>query len=422
MANPKIIFVNRYFYPDHSATSQMLTDLSFDLARDGYSVSIVTSRQLYDRADAALASEERVGDVRISRIWTTRFGRGGLLGRAVDYVSFYISAFWVLWQAVKRGDVIVAKTDPPLISVVCALATALRGGVLVNWIQDLFPEVATELDVKAVGPATPLARRLRNWSLRRAACNVVLGELMAQKLREQKIGAESVRIIPNWADGDHIRPLAREDNGLRREWELENKFVVGYSGNLGRAHEFYTILRAAESLRDRDDGVVFLFIGGGAQRTALEQWIDAHNLTNVLFRPYQPKEKLALSLSVPDVHLVCLKPGLEGLIVPSKFYGIAAAGRPTLFVGDPDGEIPRVLNAVNCGYAVRPGDSDGLVKHVLALKSDPEACRKMGLRARAEFERRFNRPRAVAAWKNLLDSFGLEKGVENPSSDYSKTV
>jgi glycosyltransferase involved in cell wall biosynthesis len=208
---------------------------------------------------------------------------------------------------------------------------------------------------------------------------------------------------------------------LRREWGLENKFVVGYSGNLGRAHEFYTILGAAEALRDRDDDVVFLFIGGGAQRAALEQWIDAHGLTNVLFRPYQPKEKLGLSLGVPDAHLVCLKPGLEGLIVPSKFYGIAAAGRPTLFVGDPDGEIPRVLNAVHCGYAVSAGDSEGLVRHIEALKSDPDVCRTMGQRARAEFERRFSRVGAVAAWRDLLGSLGFGTPLEHVGSDFSTT-
>ncbi|WP_434112870.1 glycosyltransferase family 4 protein [Methylocaldum sp. GT1TLB] len=421
MANHKIIFVNRYFYPDHSATSQMLSDLAFDLACEGYPVNVVTSRQLYDRPTAELTKAEDIRGVRIFRIWTTRFGRAGLLGRALDYASFYLSAFLVLLRLTAKGDVIVAKTDPPLISVICGLVAVLRGAALVNWIQDLFPEVATELDMKAIGPAMPLARSLRNWSLRRAACNVVLGELMAQKLSEQRVDAESVRVIPNWADGDHIKPLAPENNELRREWRLKDKFVVGYSGNLGRAHEFFTILRAAEILRDRDERVMFLFIGSGAQRVALEQWIEAHALTNVLFRPYQPKEKLGLSLSVPDAHLVCLKPGLEGLIVPSKFYGIAAAGRPTLFVGDPDGEIPRVLNAVNCGYAVSAGDPEGLVRYIEALKSDPDACRQMGLRARTEFERRFSRPRAVAAWKDLLDSFGSEKAAESSDSSYSRT-
>lgn len=421
MANHKIIFVNRYFYPDHSATSQMLSDLAFDLARAGYSVGVVTGRQLYDRPDAALSKNESVGGVKILRIWTTRFGRGGLLGRAVDYASFYLSAFWTLLRTAARGDVLVAKTDPPLVSVVCGLVALVRGAVSVNWVQDLFPEVAAELDVKAIGPIIPLARWLRNWSLRRAAYNVVLGDLMAERIVKEKIGMEGIRVIPNWADGDQIKPLAPEDNELRREWGLENKFVVGYSGNLGRAHEFYTILRAAEILRDRDDGVVFLFIGGGAQRAALEQWIDAHGLTNVFFRPYQPKEKLGLSLGVPDAHLVCLKPGLEGLIVPSKFYGIAAAGRPTLFVGDPDGEIPRVLNAVNCGYAVSAGDSEGLVRHIDALKSDPDVCRAMGQRARAEFERRFSRVGAVAAWRDLLESLGFGTPLEHVGSDYSTT-
>jgi colanic acid biosynthesis glycosyl transferase WcaI len=403
-----IFFVNRYFYPDHSATSQMLSDLVFELAAMGYSIEVITSRQLYDNPAASLKPVEVLEGVRVHRAWTSRFGRAGLAGRAVDYVNFYLSAFWRLVRRLGRRDIVVAKTDPPMISVVCAVAALFRGAALINWIQDLFPEVAVALNVRGAGFVSPLLRRLRNWSLLRADRNVVLGDLMAKRLSDQGIARHTIHLIPNWADGELIHPVPSEHNDLRTEWNLKDKFVVGYSGNLGRAHEFSTILRAAEMLRDRSDRVVFLFIGGGQQRAVVERCVCARNLPNVLFRPYQPKEKLAQSLSVPDVHLISLQPKLEGLIVPSKFYGICAAGRATLYVGDPQGEIPQIIRAMSCGDTIEPGDAAGLATVIEKWSKNPETVHAMGARARARFERSFDKRYAIQTWSEMVD--GLISG------------
>jgi len=398
----KVVFVNRFFYPDHSATSQLLSDLAFDLARGGVVVRVVTSRLRYDDPAASLAGREEVGGVGVVRVATTRFGRGRLVGRALDYLSFYVSAGWALWRELDARTVVVAKTDPPLISVVAAAVARLRGAELVNWLQDLFPEVAGALGMRlgrgAVGGAL---RGLRNWSLRAARANVVLGRCMAERVIAEGVPAEQVEVVHNWADGAEVRPVVPGANALRREWGLDGRFVVGYSGNLGRAHEFATVLEAAERLRGRED-VVFLFIGAGAQRRQVEEEAARRGLGNVLFKPYQPRERLHESLSAGDVHLVSLNPALEGLIVPSKFYGIAAAGRPTLFVGDTDGEIARLLWEGDCGYAVAAGDGAGLAARIETLAGDRGLCDAMGARARRLFEGRFDRAVAVRRWGEVL--------------------
>jgi colanic acid biosynthesis glycosyl transferase WcaI len=396
----QIIFVNRYFHPDLSATSQMLSGLAFALAGD-HPVRVVASRQLYQNPDAALPAEETIAGVAVRRVPTSRFGRGNLLGRAADYATFYLAAAAALAGLARAGDIIVAKTDPPLISVVAASVAVVRGCTLVNWIQDLFPEVAVALGVRGVGWAAPALRRLRDWSLRRAAANVVLGELMSRRLQALGVPAAGIRVIANWADGESIKPLAPEENPLREEWGLEGRFVVGYSGNLGRAHEFDTILGAAALLRD-DAGIAFLFVGAGAQFEAVKGRAEAGRLGNVLFKPYQPGERLGFSLNVPDLHLVCLRPSLEGLIVPSKFYGVAAVGRPTVFVGDGGGEIAGILASIGCGLSVRVGDAWGLADAIRRLRRDPALCRRMGERARRGLEERFDRKLAVAAWKELF--------------------
>jgi len=224
---------------------------------------------------------------------------------------------------------------------------------------------------------------------------------MKRHLASRGVPEDRLRVIPNWADGELIRPIDPKDNRLRREWGLEGKFVVGYSGNMGRVHEFETILKAADILKS-DVGIVFLFIGDGAQRKWLEREAASRGLSQIRFLPYQAPERLAASLSAPDVHLVTLRPEAEGLVVPSKFYGIAAAGRPSLFVGSADGEIARIINESSCGIVVRTGDIEGLATAIRTLRNDPATCRNYGKNARRVFERRYDKHLALAAWSKVL--------------------
>jgi colanic acid biosynthesis glycosyl transferase WcaI len=403
-ARVKIVFLNRYFHPDHSATSQMLSDLAFHFAGRGQAVHVVTSRQRYDDPAAALPARASVRGVVVHRVWTTQFGRARLAGRALDYFSFYLSAGLRLACLVHRADVVVAKTDPPLISVPAALVARLRGARLVNWLQDVFPETAERLGVRfAQGPLGALVRGLRTLSLRAAAVNVVLGERMRAVV--EGLAPGTAVVIHNWADAAAVRPVDPKSNPLRDAWRLAGKFVVGYSGNMGRAHDLESVLGACELLRD-EAGIVLLFIGAGSQRVWLEGEVKARGLTNTVFRPYQPRDALAASLSAADVHLVSLRPRLEGLIVPSKFYGIAAAGRPVIFIGEREGEIARLVAAAGCGTTVPTGDAAALAAAIRALRGDPARVATMGKAARHLLETRFDLRLAMARWEALLERFG----------------
>ncbi len=399
----KIVFINRFFFPDHSATSQLLTDVAFHLAQTGYEVAVVTSRQTYDNPLALHPARASEHGVRVVRVWSTRFGRRHLLGRTLDYITFYAGALWNLLSLTARGDVIVAKTDPPLISVLAALVARVRGALLVNWIQDLFPEVVSNLVGGQVGRFSRSLRSLRNWSLLSAKWNVVIGQQMQLRLEKEGIPAKQIAVIHNWADGQAIRPVDRAHNELRHEWNLQHRFVVGYSGNFGRAHDFETILHTVELLR-HDNQIVFLFIGGGAQHAWLKGALVQKGLSNAVFKPYQARERLHLSLGVPDLHLISLQPSLEGLIVPSKFYGIAAAGRPTLYVGDTEGEVPRLLRESNCGFTVPLGQAQTAADIIRAFASDTARCAHYGKNARDLFDDRFDKARAERAWQLILNN------------------
>ncbi len=400
--NVKVILLNRFFYPDHSATSQLASDLAFHLAQAGWQVAVITSRLGYERADQGYAAQEQTAGVDIHRVRTSHFGRLSLAGRAIDYLTFYFTAGWRLLWLVKAGDVVVAKTDPPLISVVAALIVFRRGARLVNWVQDLFPEIAVVAGVRRLqGRFGGWIQGLRNRSLSRAEPTVVIGDAMAERLVAEGVPRSHVRVIHNWVDGEVIRPLDHAANPLRKGWDLDGCFVVGYSGNLGRVHEYATLLGAAERLRDQS-GLVFLYIGAGALTREFRRECEARGLNNVRFKPYQPRERLGESLGVCDVHLVVLRPEFEGLVVPSKFYGVAAAGRPTLFVGDSRGEIARIIRDAEAGLTVPTGDAEGLADAVLRLRSDPDYRERMGRNARAVFDERYSRDKSFAQWEAVL--------------------
>ena len=398
----KVVFVNRYFFPDLSATSQMLSDLAFRLARLGVQVHVVCSDQLYDNAAAKLPASEIIQDVHVHRTWTSRFGRARLLGRAVDYASFYVMASVALLKVLRRGDTVVAKTDPPLISIVAAVIAGIRGAHLVNWLQDVFPEVASHLSANPL-PAwmDRQLKKLRDYSLHVAQTNVVLGTRMREHLQELRIPHARIRVIENWADGDAVIPKAVTSCVLRDGLGLQDKFVVAYSGNLGRAHEFETLLAAAEQLQG-NDRIAFLMIGGGVKMEQLRAAVEARQLRHFHFLPYQPRELLSDSLAAADVHLACLLPQLEGLIVPSKFYGILAAGRPTIFIGDTDGELARIIDGSQCGVAVAIGDVAALVMTIQRMHGDRGAREQMGERARALFVERYTVARATRQWLEAL--------------------
>jgi glycosyltransferase involved in cell wall biosynthesis len=417
----RLIVINRYFFPDHSATSQLLSDLTFYFAKVGIEVHVITSRQLYDDPHRQLSASEIVSGVFIHRIATTKFGRSGLLGRVLDYLSFYRAADRSMQELVQPGDTLIAMTDPPLCSVLAMRAASRKRANLINWLQDIYPEIAVELGVPLLrGTIATSASYWRDRSLKSAAMNVVVGQGMADRLVKLGVRPDQIRVIHNWTNDADIVPISREQNRLRMLWGLEDKFVIGYSGNLGRAHEVDTILAASELLR-HDPRIVFLLIGSGHRNDQLAKLVQSRGLASQFrFLPYQERAQLKYSLAVPDLHWLSLKPALEGLIVPSKFYGIAAAGRPTIAITAADGEIANLVRINNCGRVIEPGASERLASTILELSRSPEQLATMGQNARAMLDAQFTRCAALKRWSAVLDAIGITVDPRNSANSASR--
>jgi glycosyltransferase involved in cell wall biosynthesis len=388
----RIVFINRYFHPDLSGAAQMLTQLAEDLDARGQEVTVITSRAAYTGGEISLPKDSMHKGIRIIRVPSTNLGRGGARARLVDYASFYVAAFWAALR-LKGQDALVVLSDPPLLSALAVIVGAVRNVRTYCWMQDVYPEIAVRAGMLRNGFIASALGSIARWSLQRIFGLVVLGRCMEQHLLSDGLASQKMTRISNWADGMQIQSVHRADNEFLERHGLKGRFIVMYSGNLGAVHEFTTIIEMIRRTQSYLD-VYFCFVGDGPQKRYLVETAQQEDWQRVLFLPYEVKERLRFSLSAADVHLVSLKSEMVGLSVPSKVYGIMAAGRPVVFIGPEQSEAAIVIREAGCGCVIKPGDVNGAVAALLNLYHHRQDVERQGDAARKYFER-FN-DRAIA--------------------------
>ncbi len=397
LAAPRLIFINRVYWPDEAATAQLLTDLAGGLAGKGWETHVI----------AGGGEAESHAGVGIHRAGPAR-RRHGLLPRLTHYLGFLLAARRHLSALLRPGDIVVLKTDPPFLAPVLSGLVRRRGGRLVHWIQDIYPEIAMR---HAGFTASWLLRpwhRARDQAWRRASHCVVVGTDLLPVVRQAGVPASRVTVLPNWAPPDLDHPAtAAEVAAIRRTWRVEGKFLAVYSGNLGRVHEFATLLDAAAQLGAERD-LCFLFIGDGARFAAVRAAAAARGLHQVRFLPAQPRRHLAAALAAADVHFVTLLPGYESLVNPSKLAGVLAAGRPAIWIGSTASANARLLRDSGSGAAFAPGDAAALAATLLTWQADPVAAARRGAAARRCYAEHFTFAAALHGWETLLRRLAAE--------------
>jgi colanic acid biosynthesis glycosyl transferase WcaI len=382
----KILLLNQFFWPDVAATSQLLTDLARELGERGHDVEVICGSTGY-----AMAGVSAGPGVTIRRSRTIPFGRGKA-GRILSYASFLTSAAWQ-GLTTSKPDLVVTLTTPPLLSLLGTLLKLTRGTRHFSWEMDLYPDVICDLGYV---PKTNMAIRaigfLADFSRRNADGVIALGDCMRRRLVERGIPADKVHVSENWADGNLIQRLPFPKGG---------KLNVLYSGNLGLGHDVETIGATMVEFRN-DSAFQFTFAGGGARRQELKTLCEQNGIDNVSFRDYCAKDKLGESLAQGHLGLVTQNPSCLGSMVPSKIYGILAAGRPLLYIGPRNSTAAELIERFECGWQIDCGDTLRLSQLLRQLSANPKMVEEAGAKAREAFVRHYSISTGIARLCSIL--------------------
>lgn len=410
----RVLFVNQYYAPDFAATAQLLQDTCEHLASEGCEVHMIASQAIYDGRDITPPEYEILNGVHVHRVPLACKGRERFRDRLWGYASFYLQAF-TMAHRLPRPDVTVTLTTPPLISLLGVWMRFVLGVRHLYWVMDIYPDIAVRAGVlNQFGPAKTFWSALGWISYRTAHKVVALGRDMRSAILSKGIPDHKVEVVRTWADGDEIHPM--EESSFRTEVAQPGETTIMYSGNLGVCHLFDEIVDVAKEMANHP--IRFLFIGGGKQMTRVKEQLG--DFSYVSFLPYQERSRLGESLSAGDIHLISLNPKYDGLLVPSKLYGILAAGRPVVFIGSHDNEIAYIIREADCGRVVAPGDRQSLLETLSDLAANGAERDRLGANGRRAFLAAYEKEKALSDFLRLVKA--LEKGVPKENLIHSDPI
>ena len=363
----KVLLLNQCFYPDVVSTAQYLTELATELSARGHDVSVIAGDRGYDDPSRRFPRRETWNNIEIIRIPSLSLGKSSRWRRVFNFGSFAIVCALRL-LLLRRFDVVVALTSPPLISFLGALFVRLKGGSFCFWVMDLNPDEAIAagwLNERSV--AARLFKWMLRYSFKHAAQTIVLDRFMRDRVLAKGADPDRVTIVPPWSHDDAVEFSIEGREAFRCEHGLSDRFVVMYAGNHSPCHSLDTLLGAALKLRARDD-IAFCFVGGGSEQAKVRDFALRHELSNVKCLPYQPLDQLAGSLSAADLHVVVMGDAFVGIVHPCKIYNIMAVGAPALYVGPKPSHISDLASQVT---HKQHGDVDGVVESIVQASRQP---------------------------------------------------
>jgi hypothetical protein len=399
----RILILNQAFHPDVVSTAQHATDLAVALAETGHQVTVVASARGYDDPARRFPQRERWRGLEIVRVRGTGLGKNARWRRAMDFASFMAGCALRL-LGLPKCDVVVAMTSPPLISVLAALAVPWKARRFLFWSMDLNPDEAIAAGWLREGSlAARVLSRLMRYSVQRADRIVALDRFMKQRIESKGLAGEKIAVIPPWSHDDAVHYDQRAREQFRAEHGLGGKFVVMYSGNHSPCHPLETLLAAVERLRERHE-IVFCFVGGGSEFRRIEAQARERRLKNILCLPYQPREKLAGSLSSADLHAVVMGDSFTGLVHPCKIYNVLAVGAPILYIGPQESHVIDIfarLNGNGSVYAARHGDVTRVVEQIVGAARRNGSARGQHRELAGQFSQRTVIPQMIRALEEI---------------------
>jgi glycosyltransferase involved in cell wall biosynthesis len=391
-----ILLLNEYFPPDTSATAKCAAQVAHALS-ENHRVTVLAGRPSYDPTEdhpPYFLQREVRRNLAIERVGSTSYPRFQMRRRVSNYLTY-------LSLAIPRAlsipsDIVLAMTDPPIEGIAGAIVASLSGRPFVYNIRDMYPDMAVGGSIVRPGSFTARWESMHRWALRKAARVIVLGEDMRDRIIAK--GIDPARVVVS-RDGIVIpETLPPPDNPVAREIRGNFKFVLVHAGNLGFYGAWQTLISAVRMLESEGAGLVF--IGEGAMKPQIEAM--AQGCGAIRFLPFRPASEIPQVLSSGDMHVVTVKRGLEGVVVPSKLYPTLAAGRPVLGIASDDCDVVRTIRASGCGVAANPDDPASVADAIRGLLHDSELLQNMGRQAR-EISFSYDRAKQLKIFSETLE-------------------
>jgi glycosyltransferase involved in cell wall biosynthesis len=371
------------------------------MQREGHVVTAVASRSAYGERGNSFVKTEVVEGIGIERIGTNWFGKAGLIGRTIDFAAFHLLAAWRVARLPKQ-DVVICLTTPPFVVLVGLLLKAIRGSKVIYWVMDLYPDVAIRfgtIDHRSL--IAKVLDRIHRWAMLQCDGIVVLGRCMKARVLAKGVNPTVLEIINTWADPKEVTFPTGKTNEFRSRWAPDGEVLLMYSGNFGLGHDFETLVDALVDMPPLPNWRLAL-VGGGKRKAEFIELLRSRASCTFIEAPHQPREQLGELLCAADIHLVTLKNGFEGLMVPSKFYGAMSAGKPVLFIGPKGSEVALAIQDARAGIVVEPGDVHSLRRALTDVVSNGELRAGMAARALASATSQWSSEIALERWSALI--------------------
>ena len=390
-----LAIITQFFPPDYAATGQLIQELANQLGNKNIQVNIFTGQPGYAFKQKKADTLETEVNIKIKRSQVRQFGSKRIRSKTLNGTIFTLLAAWYLLKNAHKNHTVILTTAPPFLAIIGYLYNLFFKLNYVCLVYDLYPDVVVELGVISQhNLIAKLWNKINTKVWHRSKKIVVLSNTMKQRITAKHPElASKISVIHNWADATWIKPLDKADNWFAHQHQINHKFTVLYSGNLGHCHDLTTIMDAAILLKEKS--IQFVFIGGGAKLEQCLQTATEFNLNNCIFLPYQDRENLPYSLTACDLALVSIAPGLEGVIAPSKVYGMMAAGKAIAAICEPHSYLRQLITEANCGTSFNNNYSEDLAEFILALAADSTMANEMGQAGRSYLKKHFT-PQIIA--------------------------
>lgn len=408
-----------YYYPDVASTGQILKELCEGM-KDTFDITVICVVPSYsgvidEKYKTQRIYNEEINGINVIRVRVPEFQKANKVSRIKNLLSYFFNSLLATLK-LEKHDYIFTISQPPILGgLLGVLGKWIKGGKLIYNIQDFNPEQTMAVGYSKNKLLLSSVMMVDKFSCKKSDEVIVVGRDMQETLKNRfnNKNVPKNTFINNWIDEKEIYPLDQNHPKIvafKKKYNLQDKFIIMYSGNIGLYYDLENIIKVIGKFNGIDD-VVFVFVGDGTVKNKIENYVKENKLSNVTFIPYQDKADLVYSLNAADIHWVVNAKGIKGVSVPSKLYGVMAAGKPVLGVVDKGSEARLIVDECNCGLCTEPGNYDEIYKKIYFILNNKEEIKKLGINGRSYLERNLTKDVSINKYKNTivsLDSNSIE--------------